>query len=72
MYRLFLSTQIFQEARRSCPSIIYIPHFSQWWDVLSETMQATFCTLLQDIKTSTPLMLLATTDKPYNQLPKMV
>lgn len=60
--------QIFHEARRNLPSIIYVPHIDQWWGTTSETLRATFMSLLHDIDPSSPLLLLATSDVPYDEL----
>ncbi|KAG0724334.1 ATPase family AAA domain-containing protein 2 [Chionoecetes opilio] len=60
--------QVFHEARRSPPSIIYIPHIDQWWVTISDTLQATFMSLLLDMDPSSPILLLATSDAPYDQL----
>ncbi|XP_072426993.1 ATPase family AAA domain-containing protein 2-like isoform X6 [Chiloscyllium punctatum] len=59
---------LFREARRTAPSIVYIPHVDQWWESVGETMRATFITLLQDIPTFTPILLLATCDVPHSEL----
>ncbi|XP_063967828.1 ATPase family AAA domain-containing protein 2-like isoform X2 [Lytechinus pictus] len=61
--------QVFREARRTSPSIIYIPHIGQWWDACSTTLQATFLTLLQDLPPSAPILLLATSDVPLRDIP---
>lgn len=60
--------QVFREARRSTPSAIYIPHIDRWWQVLSDTMQATFLMLLSDIDPLMPILLIATSDRPVHSL----
>ncbi|XP_078072999.1 ATPase family AAA domain-containing protein 2-like isoform X2 [Mustelus asterias] len=64
--------QRFQEARRTAPSILYIPHIDQWWESVGDTLRATFITLLQDIPTFTPILLLATCDVPHSELTEEV
>lgn len=64
----FVFIQVFHEARRSLPSIVYVPHIDQWWCTTSDTVRATFTSLLLDIDPSLPLLLLATSDLPYDQL----
>ena len=49
-----------------------MPHLDQWWSSSSDSLRATFTTLLQDIDPSTPLLLLATSDIPYNDLDEEV
>ncbi|XP_038666245.1 ATPase family AAA domain-containing protein 2-like isoform X3 [Scyliorhinus canicula] len=64
--------QLFQEARRTAPSVLYIPHIDQWWESIGDTLRATFITLLQDIPTFTPILLLATCDVLQSELAEEV
>ncbi|XP_051574351.1 ATPase family AAA domain-containing protein 2-like isoform X2 [Myxocyprinus asiaticus] len=61
-------TQVFCEARRTAPSILYIPHIQLWWDTVSSTLKATFMSLLQGIPSFCPCLLLATCSFPYQTL----
>ncbi|XP_073708931.1 ATPase family AAA domain-containing protein 2B [Garra rufa] len=61
--------QVFREARRCVPSIIYMPHISDWWEAISETVKSSFLTLLQDVPSFTPVLILATAETVYQQLP---
>ncbi|NP_001352895.1 ATPase family AAA domain-containing protein 2B isoform 1 [Danio rerio] len=61
--------QVFREARRCVPSIIYMPHISAWWEAISETVKSSFLMLLQDVPSFTPLLILATAESVYQQLP---
>lgn len=61
--------QVFREARRTSPSIIYMPHIGDWWDVIHSTLQATFLTMLQDIQPDLPILLIATSETRYQHLP---
>ncbi|XP_032874974.1 ATPase family AAA domain-containing protein 2 isoform X2 [Amblyraja radiata] len=63
---------LFREARRTAPSILYIPHIDQWWESVGETLRATFISLLQDIPSFTPILLLATCDVLRNELAEEV
>ncbi|XP_067304167.1 ATPase family AAA domain-containing protein 2-like isoform X1 [Pseudorasbora parva] len=60
--------QVFCEARRTTPSILYIPHIQRWWDTVSSTLKATFISLLQDIPSFCPCLLLATCSFPHETL----
>ncbi|KAF4102852.1 ATPase family AAA domain-containing protein 2-like isoform X1 [Onychostoma macrolepis] len=60
--------QVFCEARRTAPSILYIPHIQRWWDTVSCTLKATFISLLQDIPSFCPCLLLATCSFPHHTL----
>lgn len=64
--------QIFREARRTVPSIVYMPHIGDWWDAVSDTVRATFLTLLQDIPSFSPIFLLSTSETMYSELPEEV
>ncbi|KAM7334892.1 hypothetical protein ACRRTK_005369 [Alexandromys fortis] len=64
--------QIFREARRTVPSVVYMPHIGDWWEAVSETVRATFLTLLQDIPSFSPIFLLSTSETMYSELPEEV
>uniref|UniRef100_A0A3B4XMJ3 ATPase family AAA domain containing 2 n=1 Tax=Seriola lalandi dorsalis TaxID=1841481 RepID=A0A3B4XMJ3_SERLL len=52
--------QIFVEAKRTAPSILYIPHIGQWWETVGPALRATFLSLLSSIPAFSPILLLAT------------
>ncbi|XP_030606598.1 ATPase family AAA domain-containing protein 2 isoform X3 [Archocentrus centrarchus] len=60
--------QIFVEAKRTSPSILYIPHIGQWWETVGPALRATFLSLLSSIPAFSPILLLATCNLPYYQL----
>ncbi|KPP70445.1 ATPase family AAA domain-containing protein 2-like [Scleropages formosus] len=60
--------QIFCEAKRTSPSVLYIPYIHQWWETVSSAVKATFLSLLQDIPSFAPILLLATCSVPYDCL----
>ncbi|NWX04665.1 ATAD2 protein, partial [Caloenas nicobarica] len=64
--------QLMQEAQRTAPSIIYIPHIHLWWEAVGPTLKATFTTLLQNIPAFAPVLLLATSDACHADLPKEI
>lgn len=64
--------QIFREAKRTSPSIIYMPHIHEWWSVIGAACQATFLTLLDDLAPDAPMLLLATSEIQHHQLPHQV
>ncbi|XP_048363965.1 ATPase family AAA domain-containing protein 2 isoform X2 [Sphaerodactylus townsendi] len=65
-------TQLISEAKRTSPSIIYIPNVHVWWDTVGHTLQTTFTTLLQNIPSFAPVLLLATSDVSHADLPDEV
>ncbi|XP_060937855.1 ATPase family AAA domain-containing protein 2-like [Limanda limanda] len=60
--------QIFHEATRTSPSILYIPQIGQWWDTVGPALKATFLSLLSSIPAFSPILLMATCDLQYDQL----
>lgn len=64
----YFVVQIFVEAKRTSPSILYIPHIGQWWETVGPALRATFLSLLSSIPAFSPILLLATCNLRYNQL----
>uniref|UniRef100_A0A3B3U967 Bromo domain-containing protein n=1 Tax=Poecilia latipinna TaxID=48699 RepID=A0A3B3U967_9TELE len=60
--------QVFCEAKRTSPSILYIPHIQQWWDTAGTALRASFLSLLGSIPSFSPILLLATCSVPHQQL----
>ncbi|KAK5853211.1 hypothetical protein PBY51_007018 [Eleginops maclovinus] len=60
--------QVFREARRSMPSVVFMPHISEWWETVSDTVKSTFLTLLHDVPSFSPVLILATAETHYSQL----
>lgn len=60
--------QLFCEAKRTSPSILYIPHLQRWWDTVGPALRATFLSLLSDIPPFSPILLLATCSHQYRSL----
>lgn len=60
--------QVFREARRSVPSVVFMPHISEWWETVSDTVKSTFLTLLHDVPSFCPVLVLATAETHYSQL----
>uniref|UniRef100_A0AAR5NYI6 Bromo domain-containing protein n=1 Tax=Dendroctonus ponderosae TaxID=77166 RepID=A0AAR5NYI6_DENPD len=64
--------QIFNEARKNVPSIIYIPNIDRWWKLASDTVKAIYLSQLKEIDPNVPILILAAADVSYNQLPKEI
>eukprot|EP00177_Eucheuma_denticulatum_P008599 GFKZ01015656.1.p1 GENE.GFKZ01015656.1~~GFKZ01015656.1.p1 ORF type:complete len:1532 (+),score=238.87 GFKZ01015656.1:595-5190(+) len=62
----------FREAIRSVPSILYLPHLQLWWESASESLKTTLVIALKDVPPDLPLLVLATAEKPLNDLPQEV
>lgn len=65
-------SQVFNEARRNIPSVIYLPSIDQLWSLLSETIRNIFLVHLMQIDPQIPLLLLATANCGFNELPSQV
>lgn len=61
--------QIFREACRTTPSVLYMPRIDLWWASTAETMKASFLCMLQTLDASVEMLLLATSDVPAASLP---
>ncbi|XP_074542266.1 ATPase family AAA domain-containing protein 2-like isoform X2 [Halichoeres trimaculatus] len=60
--------QVFIEAKRTSPSILYLPHAQQWWDTAGPALRASFLSLLDSIPSFSPILLLATCSVSRQQL----
>ena len=54
----FNGFQIFREALRAAPSIVYMPNATTWWKSTSATVHQTFKSLLKSVSSSTPVLLI--------------
>ncbi|XP_044264400.1 ATPase family AAA domain-containing protein 2-like isoform X2 [Tribolium madens] len=61
--------QVFNEARRNVPSVIYIPNIDNWWVLVSETVKAILDSQLSQMDPNIPILLLATAESTYDNLP---
>ncbi|CAK9297301.1 unnamed protein product [Gordionus sp. m RMFG-2023] len=64
--------EIFREAQRLAPSVIYLPRMNEWWSILSETTKTAFTTLVNGLPTNSPILLMATSDFEYESLPETI
>ncbi|XP_050373104.1 ATPase family AAA domain-containing protein At1g05910 [Argentina anserina] len=62
---------IFGEARRTTPSILYLPHFNLWWETAHEQLRAVLLTLLEDFPSDLPILLLSTSSAPPSEVDAM-
>uniref|UniRef100_A0A9I9D1Y9 Bromo domain-containing protein n=1 Tax=Cucumis melo TaxID=3656 RepID=A0A9I9D1Y9_CUCME len=51
---------IFGEARRTTPSILYLPQFHRWWETADQQLRAVLLTLLEELPSDLPILLLGT------------
>lgn len=71
-YLFLLTFQVFREACRSVPSVVFVPHISEWWETVSDTLKSTFLSLLLDVPSFCPVLILATAETLYSQLSEEV
>ncbi|ORX34940.1 hypothetical protein BD324DRAFT_609696 [Kockovaella imperatae] len=64
--------QLFVEAKRHQPSILFIPSLLPWTYALTESTRILFQSLLHGIPSSDPVLLLALSDQPFNQIPQEI
>ncbi|KAI3838318.1 hypothetical protein MKX03_026639 [Papaver bracteatum] len=59
---------IFGEARRTPPSILYLPQFQLWWETAHGQLKAVLFSLLEELPSDFPILLLGTSSVPLDQL----
>lgn len=64
--------QLFVEAKRHQPAVVYIPSLSAWCAAVSETSRTTLRTMLDGLAPTDPILLLATVDGAFTSLPRDV
>jgi len=64
--------QLFVEAKRNQPSVIYIPSLVGWCAAVSETSRSTVRSMLDTLAPTDPILLLAVVDGRFLDLPRDV
>ncbi|XP_042032090.1 ATPase family AAA domain-containing protein At1g05910-like [Salvia splendens] len=59
---------IFGEARRTTPSILYLPQFHLWWESAHDQLKAVLRTLLEELPSGLPILLLGTSSIPLAEI----
>ncbi|MCL7021742.1 hypothetical protein MKW94_005868 [Papaver nudicaule] len=59
---------IFGEARRTPPSILYLPQFQLWWETAHGQLKAVLLSLLEELPSDFPILLLGTSSVPLDQM----
>jgi SpoVK/Ycf46/Vps4 family AAA+-type ATPase len=62
--------QLFVEAKRHQPSVIFIPSLNQWSAAISDTARSTLNALLDGVPSSDPILILALVDGEVRDLPR--
>ncbi|XP_076623197.1 ATPase family AAA domain-containing protein 2-like [Colletes latitarsis] len=56
-------------ARRSLPSLLYVPDILAWWELVDEAARVVFTSLMQGLDRSVYMLILATANCPRDDLP---
>jgi hypothetical protein len=64
--------QLFVEAKRHQPSVVYIPSLVGWCAAVSETSRSTVRAMLETLAPTDPILLLAVVDGSFASLPRDV
>ncbi|KAJ7165878.1 AAA-domain-containing protein [Mycena filopes] len=64
--------QLFVEAKRHAPAVVYIPALRGWCAAVSETARATVRAMLDTLAPADPVLLLAVVDGRFSDLPRDV
>lgn len=64
--------QLFVEAKRHQPSVVFIPSLAAWRAAVSETARTTMRAMLDTLSPTDPVLLLAIVDGSFSLLPKDV
>ncbi|CAH1443962.1 unnamed protein product [Lactuca virosa] len=59
---------VFGEARRTTPSILYLPQFHLWWENAHDQLRAVLLTLLAELPSDSPILLLGTSFVQLDEL----
>ncbi|VFQ86782.1 unnamed protein product [Cuscuta campestris] len=59
---------IFGEARRTTPSILYLPQFHLWWENAQDQLKAVLLSLLDGLPSDLPVLLFGTSSVPLSEL----
>lgn len=72
LVRAFSHHQVFCEAQRTSPSVLYLPDVQRWWEMAGPSLRLCFSSLLLTIPSFCPVLLLATCSAPYRKLDPQV
>ncbi len=50
------------EARKHAPSIVFVPEIDEWWKNATDMMKSTLTTMLQNLRSSLPVLVIATSN----------
>lgn len=54
------------------PSLLYVPDILSWWSIVNETARAVFISLMRNLDRTINLLVFATANIPYDNLPHEV
>ncbi|MCO5614648.1 hypothetical protein L7F22_068932 [Adiantum nelumboides] len=63
---------IFREARRTTPAVLYLPQMDLWWDTANSQLRAVMLMLLAEFPSNLPVLFLATAKIPQTEFEDQV
>lgn len=67
-----VTIQIFTEAKRNLPSVIFLPSINKFWNLVSDTTKAILLDEISQLGPNLPILLLCTAEILYEELPENV
>ncbi|KAL7298439.1 hypothetical protein TKK_0008227 [Trichogramma kaykai] len=64
--------QVFNEASRNVPSVIYVEGIDQWWPLVPETVKAVFLCRISSLSPTLPIFILTSSEVDYEELPEQI
>lgn len=61
-----------KEARRTLPSLLYVPEIMAWWDLVDEPARVVFTSLMSGLDNSVAMLVLTTATCAPSELPNEV
>ncbi|KAK2577984.1 hypothetical protein KPH14_008416 [Odynerus spinipes] len=59
-------------ARRTLPSLLYVPDVLTWWNLVDETARVVFISLMRDLDSSVNMLIITTANSSYKDLPSEI
>ncbi|XP_044745978.1 ATPase family AAA domain-containing protein 2 isoform X2 [Coccinella septempunctata] len=67
-----VTIQIFTEAKRNLPSLIYLPSINKFWDLVSDATKAILLDEISQLGPNLPILFLCTAETSFDELPDNV
>ncbi|XP_046602619.1 ATPase family AAA domain-containing protein 2-like [Neodiprion lecontei] len=64
--------QRIKEARRTLPSLLYVPDITAWWELVDERARVVFASLMRGLDRTVTILILTTANCPHAELPEEI